>query len=232
MSVDAGALLARLGAVQGRLSAACAKAGREPSSVKLLAVSKRHSAEAIRVLYEAGQRDFGENYAQELVEKAEALSDLSDLRWHFIGAFQRNKVGMLAPRVSAVHTLAGVKAGQALGRRVVEAGRAPVSAMLQVNAGREPQKAGLSPEEAPAAIEALAEIPGLRLVGLMTIPPASNPDAARACYQQLASLAGQHGLPELSMGMSGDLALAVECGATWVRIGTDLFGQRSSPATP
>lgn len=212
--------------VQTRIARACINAGRDPQSVRLLAVSKWHSPDAIRAAYAAGQRDFGENYAQELLEKAKALSDLEDLRFHFIGNLQSNKAKLLAPVCYAVQTIAKESVARALHERVVLAGRR-LSVMLQVNVAGEAQKAGIAASEVPALVARVREFSGLSLVGLMTIPPADDEQAARDAYRELAVLAKVHNLPQLSMGMSDDLELAIREGATQVRVGTAIFGERS-----
>ncbi|MFT3921942.1 MAG: YggS family pyridoxal phosphate-dependent enzyme [Myxococcales bacterium] len=223
---------ARLSEVRARIEAACRSCGRRSDTVRLVAVSKFHSVEAIRAAYAAGQRDFGENYAQELIEKAKALSDLPELRWHFIGGLQSNKAKLLAPHCHVVETLASASAAQALSERAVAAGRS-VQVMLQVNVAGEQQKSGLGPAAVAELIARVRELPALELRGLMTIPKAGDPDAARTAYRALAQLARAHALPELSMGMSDDLELAIEEGSTNVRVGTAIFGLRpSSQTTP
>lgn len=216
------ALAERYQQVRQRLSEACQRAGRDPADVQLVAVSKRHSADAIREVYGLGQRSFGENYAQELHDKARQLADLQGLRWHFIGGFQRNKARDLARDAQVVETLASAAHGQALQRRA----EGEVGVFVQVNVGGEAQKAGCTPQDLPGVLEALSGLSRLRVRGLMTIPPAGDPDAARRCYAQLRTLAQAHGLRELSMGMSADLEIAVEEGATLVRVGTAIFGPR------
>jgi pyridoxal phosphate enzyme (YggS family) len=214
-----------LAAVRERIAHACERARRDPAGVKLLAVSKRHAPEAMRVLYALGQREFGENYAQELADKASALRDLAELRLRFIGGLQRNKVKLLAPLGCAVETLASAHTAHALQERLgALGGRAEV--MIQVNVAGEAQKSGVAPAELAALIADVRALPALELSGLMTIPRIADPAGARAGYRVLRELAGQHGLRELSMGMSGDLEVAIEEGATRVRVGTAIFGLR------
>ncbi|MGC3997243.1 MAG: YggS family pyridoxal phosphate-dependent enzyme [Anaeromyxobacter sp.] len=183
--------------------------------------------EAIREAYAAGQRDFGENYAQEWRAKADALADLADLRWHFIGGLQTNKAKYLAGRAAYVHTVDREELARELSRQLVKRG-ATARVFLEVNVGGEASKEGCAPEAVPALAAGVAELPGLELVGLMCIPP-SDQDP-RPHFQALRRLGDQLGLRELSMGMSGDWRIAVEEGSTFVRVGTALFGARAPKA--
>jgi pyridoxal phosphate enzyme (YggS family) len=198
-----------------------------PAGVTLVAVSKTQPADAIREAYAAGQRDFGENYAQEWREKADALADLADLRWHFIGALQTNKVKVLAGRVRAIHTVDRVELAREISKRF-SAKAAVAQAFLEVNTGGEASKAGCPPEEAPALAEAVRSLPGLEVVGLMTIPPPA--DDPRPHFRLLRGLRDRLGLRELSMGMSADWPIAIEEGATVIRVGTAIFGERPRKA--
>jgi pyridoxal phosphate enzyme (YggS family) len=218
--------------VRARIEAAARAAGREPTQVKLVAVSKTHPAEAVREAYAAGQRDFGENYVQELVQKAEALRDLSDLRWHLIGHLQRNKAKLVAPLVSLVHTVDSVELGRELAKRRAGAGKSErLPVLVEVSIAGEEQKHGLAPTQLPELLDALEQLPELALRGLMCVPPLTE-DAAlsRPHFDALVRLRDQHGgvarLPELSMGMTHDLEHAVAAGATLVRVGTAIFGSR------
>ncbi|HEY6877401.1 MAG TPA: YggS family pyridoxal phosphate-dependent enzyme [Polyangiales bacterium] len=210
------ALAERYAEVRARID----RAARRP--VRLIAVSKFHSVEAIREVYALGQRDFGENYAQELAEKAAALRDLPELRFHFIGGIQRNKLKQLLDSGCLIDTLAS----EAHARAIQERAQAPVPVLVQVNVMGELQKGGVAPAELPHLVAAIRALPKLVLRGLMTIPPADDLGLARQAYETLASLAQQHGLTELSMGMSDDLEVALAAGATEVRIGTAIFGAR------
>jgi len=194
-----------------------------PAGVTLVAVSKTQPPEAIREAYAAGQRHFGENYAQEWRTKAEALADLGELTWHFIGGLQTNKVKYLAGRIGYVHTVDRLELARELSRRCAAAG-ATVKVFLEVNVGGEAQKAGCAPADAPALAEAVRALPGVALVGLMCIPPPD--DDPRPHFAALRALRDRLGLAELSMGMSADWAAAVAEGATFVRIGSALFGAR------
>lgn len=228
------ALALRLEALRARIHAAAARAGREPGSVRLLAVSKLHPASAIRAAYAAGQRDFGENYAQELRDKARELADLPDLRWHMIGPLQSNKAKYVAAVATAFHALDDPGAARELSRRRAGAGRGPLPCLVHVNVAGESSKHGIAPDRLPGLLAEAAEWPHLGVCGLMTMPPWGAPEAARPHFRALRDLAARHGLPELSMGTTEDFEVAVEEGATWVRVGTSIFGPRpvsgSAPA--
>jgi pyridoxal phosphate enzyme (YggS family) len=198
-----------------------------PPGVTLVAVSKTQPVAAIREAYAAGQRDFGENYAQEWREKADALADLADIRWHFIGALQTNKVKYLAGRVFAIHTVDRPDLARELSKRFLQKG-AVARVFLEVNTGGEASKAGCTPEETLSLAEMVRTLPALDLVGLMTIPPPEGDP--RPHFRVLASLRDRLGLRELSMGMSADWRVALEEGATVVRVGTAIFGERPRPA--
>jgi pyridoxal phosphate enzyme (YggS family) len=209
-----------------RIARACQDAGRDPSEVELLAVSKAHPEEAVRAAYAAGLRAFGENYAQELEAKAKALSDLSDIRWRFIGHLQRNKIKLIERAHASVDTVDSLRLAEAISSRAANKG-ARVELLLQVNVGGETQKSGCAPEELPELVEAVRTLPAVELRGLMTVAPHfDDPDEARPVFAQLRELAEAHSLPELSMGMTHDLEAAVAEGATMLRIGTALFGPR------
>jgi PLP dependent protein len=194
-----------------------------PAQVTLIAVSKTQPPEAIREAYAAGQRDFGENYAQEWRGKAEALADLAELRWHFIGGLQTNKVKYLAGKVAYVHTVDREELARELSRRLVQRGAA-ARVFLEVNVAGEASKEGCAPGDVPQLAAAVAALPGLELAGLMCIPPPA--DDPRPHFRTLRALRDRLGLRELSMGMSADWPVAVEEGATFVRIGTAVFGAR------
>lgn len=215
----------RLAAVRAQIAKACADAGRSVDSVRLVAVSKGHPSPAIREAYAAGQRVFGENYAQELRDKAEELADLVDIEWHFLGPVQTNKVKYLVPRTRLLHTLDRVELAEALSARLAKE-HATLDALVEVNIGREPQKHGVLPDDVPALVEKVRGVPHLRVVGLMCIPPAEDAESARPHFAALRSLSTKTGLGVLSMGMSGDFPVAVAEGATIVRVGTAIFGER------
>lgn len=216
----------RLAQVRARLDAAVTLARRARGDVTLVAVSKGQPAEAVEEAYRLGQRDFGENYAQELRDKARALAHLEGLRWHFIGPLQTNKVKYVAPTAVMLHTLDRVELAVALGERVVKEGRT-LPVLLEVNVGNEASKHGVAPQEAAALLEKVRAVPGLNVVGLMCIPPErDDPAQVGGDFETLARLGERLGLPQLSMGMSHDFEEAVRHGATLVRVGTAIFGAR------
>jgi pyridoxal phosphate enzyme (YggS family) len=244
-----------------RIARAAARAGRSVDDVILVAVSKLQSVEKIRAAYAAGQRDFGENYVQELAMKAEALRDLSEIRWHFIGHLQTNKAKYVARLVRRVHTVCSAKVASELGRRVAErrrtqaaspgAARAreampqaplpqstlPLAVLVEVNLGAEASKSGCLPADLGAVLDAVDREPHLALVGLMAVPPrVDSPEDSRGYIRQLMRLRDEHGsavrLPEISFGMSDDAEIAVEEGTTYVRIGTAIFGPRDVGPEP
>ena len=227
----------RLNAVEGRIAQACIQAGREPSSVTLLAVSKLHPAQAVREAAAAGQRAFGENYVQEGLDKLTALQDLRHLlEWHLIGPLQSNKTRAVAEAFDWVHSVDRLKIAQRLSDQRPHH-LPPLNLCLQVNISGEASKSGLAPDEVAQVAQAVAALPRLRLRGLMAIPePAQGVDAQRAPHRALRLLQArliQQGLTldTLSMGMSDDLEAAVAEGSTLVRVGTAIFGPRS-PAPP
>lgn len=218
----------RLEAVYARIRHACENAGRDPAGVRLVAVSKRQPADAIRAAYEAGHREFGENYVQEMVCKAPLLDDLPELRWRLIGRLQRNKAKHVVGVASAVDTVDSLPVAEALARRASVAG-GRLEVLLQVNVAGEAQKAGCTPDDLAPLVDGVRRLPSLEVRGLMTVPPvAGDPEASRAPFRRLRDRARAHGLPELSMGMSHDLEVAIEEGATMVRAGTAVFGPRAS----
>lgn len=230
MSAGAESIEERIAAVHERIARAARAAGRDPRGIRLVAVSKKKSTEAIREAHAAGQRAFGENYAQELAGKAEALAGLEGIEWHFIGHLQTNKARVVARWAHVVHTVDSPALARELAKRAALSGRAPLPVFIEVNVGGEPQKAGAPPSEIDDVIAAVGAEAGLVLRGLMAIPPAGGGDVASRAFSTLASLRSLHGgpavLPELSMGMSDDLEVAIACGATSVRVGTAIFGSR------
>jgi pyridoxal phosphate enzyme (YggS family) len=218
-----------LARVRARIDRAARESGRSPQDVKLIAVSKTKPVASIREAHALGQLAFGENYAQELATKAEALTDLADIEWHFIGHLQTNKAKVVAKFAHTVHAVDSVALVRVLGKRA--AGRASsLPVLIEVNVGREPQKAGAAPSEIQDVMAAVRAEPSLALRGLMTMPPAGDLPGARRAFEALSLLRNLHGgvaaLPELSMGMSEDLEIAVACGASCVRVGRAIFGER------
>ncbi len=224
-------IAARLSDVKRRIEEATARAGRPPGAVRLLAVSKGKPPEAIRAAYAAGQRAFGENYAQELAQKAAALADLPGLEWHFIGRLQRNKVKQVVQAARTIHTVDRADLAAEIGKRAAAAA-VKVRVLVEVNVSGEASKGGCAPADLGAVLAAIRAAPSLEPIGLMTIPPESeDPAAARPFFAALRALRDAHGgvaaLPELSMGMTHDFPIAVEEGATLVRVGTAIFGARA-----
>jgi pyridoxal phosphate enzyme (YggS family) len=220
-----------LRAVRERIARACERAKRDPASVELVAVSKVQPVEAVREAARAGQRAFGENYAQELREKADAAGE--GIEWHFLGALQTNKVKMVAGRVALVHTCDRQSLAQELNRRAAALGIVQ-RVLVEVNLASEPQKGGIAPGDLGSFVDSVRNLPALRCEGLMCIPPAD--DDPRKHFRTLRDLRDElHGhtglaLPQLSMGMSADYELAIEEGATIVRVGTAIFGERPPKA--
>jgi pyridoxal phosphate enzyme (YggS family) len=223
---------ARLRRVRDRIDAAAKRSGRDPGSVTLVAVSKGHSAADIMAAYEAGHRDFGENRAQEFVDKLSMVPD--DATWHFVGSVQRRKVKLIAPAVSLLHSLDRPSLISAWG-----ALDSPPPALLQIDVAGEAQKHGFAPGEAAEAAAA-AHAAGIPVVGVMTIPPlAGRPEDSRPWFDGLRRLRDElrrqwPQVRELSMGMTDDYEVAVECGATIVRVGRAIFEPvtTGSPADP
>ncbi|VXA92205.1 putative enzyme [Pseudomonas sp. 8BK] len=210
-----------------RIREAAQASQRDCATVGLLAVSKTKPAAAIRQAFAAGTRNFGENYLQEALEKQAELSDLP-LTWHFIGPIQSNKTKPIAEHFAWVHSVDRLKIAQRLSDQR-PAHLPPLNICLQVNVSGEASKSGCNPDELPALAQAVTQLPNLRLRGLMTIPePTDDPSEQRAAFARLRELQQDLNLDldTLSMGMSHDLEAAIAEGATWVRIGTALFGAR------
>lgn len=213
-----------------RIHNAALRYGRDPHSVQLLAVSKTKPAEMVREAYNAGQRDFGENYLQDALEKIEALP-LEGIVWHFIGAIQSNKTRTIAENFDWVHGVDRLKIARRLGEQRPSS-RGPLNLCIQVNSSGETSKSGVSFTELPQLAHEITFLPGIRLRGLMTLPaPASDPELQQVPFCRLREAMEQLNqggmeLDTLSMGMSGDMEAAISEGATIVRIGTDIFGAR------
>ncbi len=217
------------------MTAAADRAGRSPGEVTLVAVTKTRTIDEIRAVVDAGVLDLGENYVQEMEEKAEVLAGLP-VRWHAIGHLQTNKVRKIAPFVSLVHSVDSLRVAEELEKRARAAQR-QVPFLLQVNVAGEESKFGVAPEEAPPLAEQLAKLEHARLVGLMTMPPyCEDPEVNRPYFVRLRQLRDQlidSGVPadtlrHLSMGMTCDFEVAIEEGATLVRVGTAIFGPRDN----
>lgn len=221
----------RLAAVRARIDRAAERAGRDPSSITLLAVSKTKPKDDILAAYEAGQRAFGENYAQELVDKGEALAHLPDLEWHFVGQLQTNKAKYVTRFAKMVHAVDSDKLARELSKRATH----QLDVLVEVNVGGEASKGGVAPNDVASLLATIETLPNLRLRGLMSIPPhTDDPEGSRVFHRTLRALRDNHGgparLPVLSMGMTDDLEVAIEEGATIVRVGTAIFGARATRA--
>lgn len=223
----------RLTEVRARIDRAARSAGRDPASVTLVAVSKTFPIAAVRQAYEAGQRDFGENRVQEALQKVGATSDL-DIRWHLLGHLQTNKARKAAPAFAMIQSVDSVELLQKLDAAAAEAGHTP-DLLIQVDLAGEATKFGVPPADVPRLLEAAAVCGAARVVGLMTLPPLpERSEDARPWFRQLRDLRDgwlASGVPaamlrQLSMGMSGDFEVAVAEGATLVRVGTAIFGER------
>ena len=212
--------------VQQRIAAACERSDRNPDDVRLVAVSKMQPVAKIVEAYKAGHRVFGENYVQELQGKADVLSEYRDLRWQFIGRLQRNKakalvrVGVHALNVDSVRLAETLRDKNSVARRIPEV-------FVQVNVSGEEQKGGCEPSDLASILATIRTTDSLALGGLMTVPPADVDP--RPFFAELAIIAKMHGVEGLSMGMSHDFEIAVEEGATEVRVGSAIFGERGVP---
>jgi pyridoxal phosphate enzyme (YggS family) len=219
-----GTLGEKLAAVRERIGRAAARARRDPAEIALLAVTKLFPAAVVREACQLGLREFGENYVQEFENKAPQLADLPGARFHLIGHLQSNKSAKAAELFQVIQTVDSPK----LARRLNDAGR-QMEVMLEVKLSEEEAKSGADPAALAELIEAVRGCGNLRLLGLMTMPPwTEDAEASRPYFRRLRELAEQHGLRQLSMGMSHDLEAAIEEGATCVRVGTALFGERKA----
>jgi len=228
MSAD---VKSNLAVVRQRLIEACRRAGRSPDSVLLLGVSKTHPAETLMQAYDCGLRDFGENYMQDWFSKKDALP--VDIRWHFIGHLQTNKAKKIAAAAYMLHSVDSLRLFEEIDRRAAEMSRV-MPCLIEVNVGGESSKSGVNENELPALIDSVSKLPNIELRGLMSIPPyLDNAEEMRPFHIALRELRDRmeastgHRLPELSMGMSFDMEVAIEEGATIVRVGTDIFGIRA-----
>jgi PLP dependent protein len=223
----------RLTGIRERIATAARSAGRDPSSVRLVAVSKTFPTDAIREAYAAGQRDFGENRVQEALQKISSTADL-EIRWHLLGHLQSNKARKAGPAFAGIHSIDSVELIQKIDAAAVEAGWRP-ELLIQVDLAGEATKFGAGPADVPRLFDAAAECRAARLMGLMTLPPVPEaPEDARPWFRRLRDLRDEWlaaGVPapmlrELSMGMSADFEVAIQEGSTMVRVGTAIFGSR------
>lgn len=215
--VDATGVASRVAAVRARIE----RHSPHPDRVRLIGVTKGFGPDAAEALFRAGVTDLGENYAQELEQKALAVPDAT---WHFLGPVQRNKLRLLAPLITWWHGVDRIEVGEGIARR-----RPGAAVLVQVNIAGAPQRPGVGWDAAPELVEALRAL-DLEVRGLMGVASHDVPDVARAEFDRLANLGGELGLAELSMGMTGDLDQALAAGATMVRVGTGLLGQRPQSA--
>jgi hypothetical protein len=219
-----------LAVLRENIEAACRRSGQPPGDVTLVAVTKTVGNEVALALVAAGALDLGENRVQELQSKAEALRDLS-IRWHMIGHLQRNKVRKVLPIVQIIHSVDSLRLAQEINE---QAGKLGLKAriLIEMNVSGEASKFGLAPGDLPALLNEIASLEHLIVEGLMTMPPiAADPEMSRPYFRRLRELRDAHGLKHLSMGMSQDYAVAVEEGATFVRVGTALFAGLESSSS-
>jgi len=223
-SLDLDTLRANCAEVQRRIETACGKSRRSPGEVKLVAVTKTVSAAIIRDAFGCGISDFGENRVQEAQSKIEDLADIRPhVTWHMVGHVQSNKARLAAALFDIIHSVDSVKLARHLSRHVIR----PLAVLLQVNVSEEETKNGFAIEEVDDAVKEINKLPNLEIKGLMTIaPPVDDPEDVRPFFRQLRNIRDSLGLEHLSMGMSDDFEVAIEEGATLVRIGRSLFGER------
>ena len=216
--------------VQQQMLAACNHANRPYSDIELLAVSKTKPIDSLQFAYDAGQRHFGENYVQETVDKIEQLKHLTDITWHFIGPLQSNKTRQIANNVDWVHSVDRIKIAKRLNEQRSN-NITPLNVCLQVNISAEASKSGVSVEEIDELAEFISNCENLSLRGLMAIPAKGNAEQVKESFESMQSLyqalqQKYSTVDTLSMGMSGDMNIAIECGSTMIRVGTAIFGKR------
>ena len=237
MTTTATSIASRLAVVREHIAAACDRAGRDPAGVTIVGVTKTHPPALVEEALAAGLTDIGENRAQELLPKAEALEARGLApRWHFIGRLQRNKVRGVLPHIAALHSLGSVRLADEIERRAERlqaasgaSARGPLPCYLEVNVAAEASKDGISPKELPELLREAANRPHIAVAGLMTVAPlVDDPEQVRPVFRRLRELARAHGLEGLSMGMTDDYVVAVEEGATVVRLGRVIFGARGT----
>jgi PLP dependent protein len=217
-------IASNIAAIRQRMRAAAERAGRDPASVRLVGASKTVEAARIVQALDAGLRDFGENFIQEAEDRIASLGNRADgAVWHFIGHLQTNKAGAAVNLFDILESVDSIRLAEHVSRRTTQ----PIRILLEVNVAQEASKFGFAPAEVGAAISRVQQLPNLVLGGLMTIAPASpDPEAVRPVFRELRELAHAHGLPDLSMGMTDDFEVAIEEGATMIRIGRAIFGER------
>jgi len=212
-------LQSRLDAVEQRIRVACERSGRLRNEVRLIAVTKTVSANVAKLLPEFGVFDLGESRPQALWAKFDEMK-IDGLHWHFVGHLQRNKLEKTLPMVSWIHSLDSVRVAEAINAEAKE----PINVLIEVNASREPKKGGFAPEDVPAIFETISKLPKLHIAGLMTMAAYDDdPERSRPTFAEVRALRDRLGLEHLSMGMSNDYEVAIEEGATFIRLGTTLF---------
>jgi pyridoxal phosphate enzyme (YggS family) len=225
-------IAANITAIRTRIAAACERSGRNPAEVRLIAVSKIKPAEQIEEAFANSQQLFGESYVQEFRDKSPLVT--SPVEWHYIGVLQSNKVKYLRGQVEMIHSVDRLSLAEEISRQWQKIGT-PCKILLQVNIGEESQKSGCDPQQLEQLVRDISALPNLKICGLMCLPPyCDTPQEVRPYFRQMRELASQLGklnlpnvsMSELSMGMSGDFEVAVEEGATLVRVGTAIFGER------
>jgi pyridoxal phosphate enzyme (YggS family) len=210
--------------VQKRIAQACQQSRRSPDEITLVAITKWAEIPAIRTVFDSGIRDFGENRVQEAEEKIAQLADLkSAVTWHMVGHLQSNKAKVATELFDIIHSVDSIKLAEILNRRAEK----PLPVLLEVNISDEASKSGFSVGETEAAVKAIKELPNLKVLGLMTVAPfVADPEEVRPVFRKLRELRDSYGLEHLSMGMTDDFEVAVEEGATILRIGRAIFGER------
>lgn len=217
--------------MEGRIQSAATRAGRSRSDITLVAVSKKFSSQHLRVAYNAGLRIFGENYVQEFADKKPELADLTEAKFHLIGHLQSNKARVACELFDVVQTVDSAKLLKRLDSAAAETGKR-LEILIEIKLSGEESKTGTDANTLPEILKAANECSNVTVTGLMTMPPWSeDAETARPYFRKLAAAAAEHGLNQLSMGMSNDLEVAIEEGATMVRVGTALFGARPKPTT-
>lgn len=222
------AIAGNVAQVRARIAAACERAGRATDDVTLIAVTKTHGVGAVAAAHAAGVRDFGENRVQEAAPKIDgARASRMEATWHLIGNLQRNKVGAAISRFDILQSIDSERLAQAVSERAI----APIRALIEVNVAGEASKHGVAPEDVGALAASMARMPNIELLGLMTVAPrADDPEDIRPVFRTLREIRDGLGLPELSMGMTDDFEVAIEEGATMVRVGRAIFGARGADA--
>ena len=232
----AGGLAARFAAVQERIDAAATRSGRHPQEVTLIAISKTHPASVIRDLIELGATDLGENRVQEAEEKIPQIGQ-TNVRWHLVGHLQANKARRAVNLFDVIHSIDSIDLARRLDRLCIEVGKQSLPVLVQVDLGHEETKSGINEQELPRLAETVQQLEHLELIGLMTLPPFfDDPEQARPYFRRLRELRDELAAKgafgerkgELSMGMTHDFEVAIEEGATMVRIGTAIFGERNA----